>query len=119
MYDLLSPYISEGISVILVDEVQFITPKQVEYLRKVSALLDIPVLCYGLRTKSDSTLWPSVNTLMALADSIEEIKTECAYCSHKAIFSKLLNKQGLDANGVKLSWNDYVPVCAFHFYTDD
>lgn len=117
--ELLLPYIQEGIAAILVDEVQFISSTQIQYLRELSALQDIPVLCYGLRTKSDATLWPSVVTLMALADSIEEIKTECAYCDHKAVFSKLLNKEGLGDNGVKLSWDEYVPVCAKHFYSND
>lgn len=105
-----------GISAILVDEVQFITSSQIEYLRKLSALDDIPVLCYGLRTKSDATLWPSVITLMALADSIEEVKTTCAYCNHKAVFSKLVSQQGLNDSGIKLGWDDYLPVCPFHYY---
>ena len=117
--ELLLPYVNDEIAAILVDEVQFISSTQISYLREVSALQDIPVLCYGLRTKSDATLWPSVITLMALADSIEEIKTECAYCDRKATFSKLLNKKGLDDNGVKLSWNEYIPVCAKHFYAKD
>ena len=116
--ELLLPYIKDGISAILVDEVQFISPEQVEYLREVSALGEVPVLCYGLRTRSDTTLWPSVITLMALADSIEEIKTECAFCDHKAVFSKLMNKEGVDNNGIKLSWDEYLPVCAKHYYSD-
>lgn len=115
---LLYPYKQSGVSAILVDEVQFISSEQIEYLRQISALNDIPVICYGLRTKSDASLWPSIITLMALADSIEEIKTTCAYCDHKAVFSKLWNKDGLNSNGIKLSWNEYVPVCAKHYYTD-
>lgn len=118
LLELLQPYLMDEVAAILVDEVQFITSEQVEYLRELSALSEIPVLCYGLRTRSDATLWPSIVTLMALADSIEEIKTECAYCDHKAVFSKLLNKEGLDNNGIKLSWDEYVPVCSKHYYTD-
>lgn len=110
----LYPLLDKPISGILVDEVQFFTPQQIEGLRKVSVYNDIPVLCYGLRTKSDATLWPSIITLMALADSIEEIKTTCMYCDNKAIFSKAVEQT--DADGVKLSWNAFVPVCAKHFY---
>lgn len=113
---LLYPYKQSGVSAILVDEVQFISSEQIEYLRQISALNDIPVICYGLRTKSDASLWPSIITLMALADSIEEIKTTCAYCNHKAVFSKLINKDNLGEDGIKLSWDEYVPVCAKHFY---
>ena len=110
---------SSSISAVLVDEVQFITSQQIEYLRELSAIHEIPVLCYGLRTKSDATLWPSVITLMALADSIEEIKTTCTYCDHKAVFSKYVNKEGMNESGIKLSWDEYIPVCARHYYTNE
>lgn len=112
----LYPYKQLGISAILVDEVQFLTSPQIDYLRKLSAIGGIPVLCYGLRTKSDATLWPSIVTLMALADSIEEIKTECAYCSSKAIFSKSVSQEGIGEDGIKLTWDEFIPVCAKHFY---
>ena len=111
---ILYPLLDKHISGILVDEVQFFTPQQIEGFRKLSVYKDIPVLCYGLRTKSDATLWPSIITLMALADSIEEIKTTCMYCDNKAIFSKAVQKT--DESGVKLSWDAFVPVCAKHFY---
>ena len=104
---------------ILVDEVQFLTSFQIRELRSISIgkELDkeIPVLCYGLRTKSDATLWPCIVELMALADSIEEIKTTCTYCNHKAIFSKAL--QNTDEHGINISWEGFVPVCAKHYYS--
>lgn len=108
----------KDVDAILVDEVQFLTPTQIHELRLISIGKDIekeiPVLCYGLRTKSDSNLWPSVIDLMALADSIEEIKTECAYCDRKAVFSKSLQKT--DERGMNISWGGFIPVCAKHFY---
>ena len=103
---------------ILVDEVQFLSSSQIQELRLLSIGKDldkdIPVLCYGLRTKSDATLWPSIIDLMALADSIEEIKTTCAYCCHKAVFSKAL--QSTDEHGMNISWGGFIPVCANHYY---
>ena len=36
--------------VIIVDECQFLTPEQVDQLGKIVIDLDIPVLCFGLRT---------------------------------------------------------------------
>ena len=110
------PHLNENISAILVDEVQFLTSQQIEYLRHLTVMNDIPVLCYGLRTKSDATLWPSIITLMALADSIEEVKTTCTYCNSKAIFSKLVNSEGLSDSGIKMSWDSFIPVCAKHYY---
>lgn len=111
---ILYPLVTNPVSCILVDEVQFFTPLQIEDLRKISICKDIPVLCYGLRTKSDATLWPSVITLMALADSIEEIKTTCMYCNNKAIFSKAV--QETNKEGINVGWDAFIPVCAKHFY---
>ena len=111
------PYLDKYISAIVVDEVQFLTKDQIESLRKISAFQDIPVLCYGLRTKSDATLWPSIITLMALADSIEEIKTTCAFCDNKAIFSKAV--VATNDQGINLGWDTFIPVCAKHFYRDE
>ena len=41
----------EEISCILVDEVQFMKKQQIDDLLKVAVILDIPVICYGLRMK--------------------------------------------------------------------
>ena len=115
--DRITPLIEneDSLSAILVDEVQFFSPDQIKELRLISALKEIPVLTYGLRTKFDGSLWESVISLMALADSIEEIKTTCAYCSRKAVFSKRVSSSKSD---VELSWDKYVPVCPYHFYKE-
>lgn len=104
--------------VVLVDEVQFLTRVQIMDLRKLTVgLLDkttkiVPVQCYGLRTLSDGTLWDSVSVLMAQADAMHEVSTVCAYCSDRAVFSMSVS-QGYA--GVNLSWDGFVPVCAYHF----
>ena len=40
----------DNVSLILVDEAQFLTEEQIEELWKITKILDIPVNCYGLRT---------------------------------------------------------------------
>jgi thymidine kinase len=67
---------------IFVDEAQFLHPRQVEQLSLTS--LTVPVICYGLRTLSNGKLWPGAASLFAFADSIEEIKNICKYCSRKS-----------------------------------
>lgn len=76
-----------GTDCILVDEVQFLTPEQIDQLREISLLSNIPVICYGLRTDFKSNLFPGSQRLLELADSIEEIKTTCSFCTKKAIFN--------------------------------
>lgn len=115
----LYPFMDKGISAIIVDEVQFLSKEQINYLRHVSVFNDIPVLCYGLRTKSDAELWPSIVVLMAVADSIEEIKTTCAYCGNKAVFSKAVSQDSLNSSGVNITWDGFIPVCPKHYYSEN
>lgn len=76
-----------GISCILVDEAQFLSPHIVEKLRILTIDKDVPVICYGLRTDFRGNLFPGSKRLMELSDSIEEIKSTCFYCNRKAIMN--------------------------------
>ena len=78
-------YNYEGISCILVDEVQFMAPLIIEQLREITIQKDVPVICYGLRTDFRTLLFDGSKRLLELADTIEEIKTTCAFCNRKAI----------------------------------
>ena len=79
--------------VIIVDECQFFTAQQVLMLRNVASFLDIPVICYGLRTNYKLELFEGSKALFELADSIQEIKTICK-CGNKAIVNVLKDKDG-------------------------
>lgn len=79
--------------VIIVDECQFFTIHQIETLRNIASFLDIPVLCYGLRTDYKHQLFPGSKALFELADSIQEIKTVCK-CGNKAIINVLKDENG-------------------------
>lgn len=69
---------------ILVDEVQFLSPRIIDQLRTIASDLNVPVICYGLRADFRSDLFPGSRRLFELADSLEEIKTTCAFCNKKA-----------------------------------
>ena len=74
------------IECILVDEVQFMTKEQVDQLFKIAVVLDIPVICYGLRTDFMMEGFEGSTRLLLLAHSIEEMKTICK-CGRKAILN--------------------------------
>lgn len=109
----------EHVSCVLVDESQFLSPFLVEQLRDVASHLSIPVICYGLRSDFRTVLFPGAARLMELADSIEEIKTTCAFCNHKATVN-LKHRNGLaslDGPSVDLGAEEkYFPAC-YHCYT--
>jgi len=73
------------------------------------------VICYGLRSDFRRQLFPASQRLFELADTIEEIKTICTFCLHKAVFNlKLRDGQPtLDGPSVELGCEEkYLPVCA-------
>jgi thymidine kinase len=103
---------------VLVDEVQFLEPVQVETLRDWTRDLGVPVICYGLRTDFRSRLFEGARRLLELADSIEEVKTTCAWCNRKATQNlKLLDGvPTLEGPSCELGAEErYQPVCYRHY----
>ena len=99
--------------VIIVDECQFMTPRQIEQLRDIVNEHNIPVLCFGLRTDFQTNLFPGSRRLMELADCIEEIKTMCD-CGAKATVNARINDGYIVTEGaqVVLGGNDsYIAMC--------
>jgi thymidine kinase len=107
-----------GVDCILVDEAQFVAPAVIEQLRTITTALDVPVICYGLRTDFRTRLFPGSQRLMELADSIEEVKVTCRFCGRKAVFN-LRSLPGGDAvvEGEQIALGDlqYAPVCWRHY----
>ena len=100
--------------VIVVDECQFLAEAQIDQLRAIVDLQNIPVLCFGLRTDFQTRLFPGSRRLFELADSITEIKTICA-CGAKATVNARLDPQGYiltEGAQVELGGNErYLAMC--------
>lgn len=75
-----------NVDCILVDEVQFLKSYQIDQLFEISVVLDIPVICYGLRTDFKMQGFEGSTRLLLLAHSIEEMKTICK-CGKKALLN--------------------------------
>ncbi len=67
----------KDISVILVDEAQFLGAKQVEDLFLISKAINIPVICYGLRTNFKMESFSGSKRLLELSEVLEELTTLC------------------------------------------
>jgi thymidine kinase len=104
---------------VLVDEAQFLTQKHVLQLCEVADGLGIPVLCYGLRTDFQGKLFPGSAALLALADSMVELKAVCE-CGRKATMNLRVDSQGhAVASGAQteIGGNDrYIALCRRHFF---
>lgn len=81
------------ISCVLVDEAQFLTPRQVLQLTLVCDRLSIPVLCYGIRTDFQGEPFEGSKYLLSWADELVEIKTICP-SGKKATMNARLDEAG-------------------------
>lgn len=104
----------EGVKCILVDECQFLTAHQVDQLRTIATEMNIPVICYGLRTNFKTHLFEGSKRLMEVADSIEEIKTTCCHCDKKAVFNIRVCADGVckDGEEILVGCEEYKAVCS-------
>lgn len=68
---------------VFVDEAQFLEEEQALQLARIADRLDIPVMCYGLRTDFQGKLFSGSRALLAIADDLREVRTICR-CGRKA-----------------------------------
>ena len=110
----------DPIACVLIDEAQFLTRAQVEQLSDVADVLEIPVLCYGLRTDFQGQLFPGSGALLALADDLTELKTIC-HCGRKATMNLRLGADGRavrEGAQIEIGGNErYVAMCRRHYKT--
>ena len=110
-----------GPACVLIDESQFLQPGQVRQLHWAAHLLNIPVICFGLRSDFQGNPFPGAAQLLTLADDIEEIKTICA-CGRKATMNIRFDDRGQrvrQGEQVAIGGNNrYVQACARCFYQE-
>lgn len=124
LYDLINTHNQQQkIACVLVDEVHFFSPAQIVELSDVVDYLNIPVICYGLRSDYRGQPFPAASILLATADTLEEVKTIC-HCGRKANFNMLVRdgvavKEGdqvvVDDENLKKVDTRYVSVCRRHW----
>jgi len=74
------------VACLLVDEAQFLTTEQIDDLFRIAVLDGIPVMAYGIRNDFRTHAFPGSARLLAIAHSLEELKTICR-CGRKAVFN--------------------------------
>lgn len=114
----LKAVISDMIDVVIVDEAQFLTEQEVDYLSDIVDELNVPVICYGLKTDFRTKLFEGSRRLFEIADEVTEIKTVCS-CGKRAIFNVKVNKDNkiiTDGNIIDLGGDDkYISLCRKHY----
>lgn len=107
---------------VLVDEAQFLTQRHVRQLVKIVDQLKIPVMAFGLKNDFQNELFEGSKYLLLYADKIEEMKTICWFCDHKATMNlRIANGKPVYAGEqVQIGGNEsYYPVCRRHYFHPD
>ena len=108
----------DKISCVFVDEAQFLTEKLVWELSDVVEILNIPVMCFGLRTDFQGKLFEGSSSLLAIADELKEIKTIC-HCGKKANMVVRVDSNGKvlkEGAQIEIGGNEkYISLCRKHW----
>lgn len=105
---------------ILADEVQFFKKAHIDEIFDIAVILDIPTICYGLRTDFQMEGFEGSERLLLLAHSLEELKTICN-CGRKAILNgrKINGRFVFEGNQVAIDNEDnveYESLCGDCYY---
>ncbi len=103
---------------VIVDEAQFCIKSDIEFFVHIVDDLEVPVICYGLRTDFRRELFEGSMWLLAWADVIEELKTVC-WCGQGATCNTRFTPDGeviRTGEQVVMGGNDsYTALCRKHY----
>lgn len=106
---------------ILVDEVQFLSPKQIKELWALAHGLEKHITCYGLKGNFQGCAFESSALLFSMADNKTELTVTCQ-CGEVAVFNarKVGGKYTLDGQEIVIDKEkddiEYVPLCGDCYY---
>ncbi len=108
--------INHNLDYILVDEAQFLKKEQIDELADIVDILEIKVICYGLKTDFMGNLFEGSKRLFEVADNIKEIKRRCS-CGRKKMFNMRIvdGKPVFDGEQLAIDGIDaeYSAVCRY------
>lgn len=104
---------------VLIDEAQFLKRHHVLECAKIVDEFNIPVMTFGLKNDFQNHLFEGSENLLIFADKIEEMKTICHYCGHKATMNLRINNGTpvYEGEQVQIGGDEsYYPVCRYHYF---
>lgn len=103
---------------IIVDEVELLEPSQVDELFMITKNLNMPVICYGLKTNFKGELFSGAKRAIELADKIKELDMiPLCSCGEKARFNARKENGEFQCEGEEIVIDgsddnyEYVPLC--------
>lgn len=118
IYDLVNEYNDLfRVDAVIIDECQFLKKHHVLELTEIVDDLNIPVMCYGLKSDFRNELFEGSYWLLSMSDKIEEIKTVC-WCGKKALTNARLvdGKVVYEGEQIFVGGNEsYTALCRKHY----
>ncbi|MBO7643057.1 MAG: hypothetical protein J6S74_02925 [Alphaproteobacteria bacterium] len=106
--------------VILVDEIQFFSPSDIDKLVHIADNKNIIVMCYGLMVDSNEQIFPSSKRLVEVGAKLNLLKSTCQIpgCMHMATHHLRFDSTGnviRSSNQIVLGDSNYKSVCRQHY----
>ena len=105
---------------ILIDEIQFFSPTDINKLARITNYSKVIVMCYGLMTDSNEHLFPASQRLIEVGAKLHLIESNCQIdgCMNMATHNARFDENGrIITNGpqIAVGADQYKSVCRMHF----
>jgi thymidine kinase len=109
----------KDVDIVLIDEAQFLSKKDIDRLRKISLKMPIDIYCFGLKSDFLGNLFKGSKRLLEVSDHIDELKSMCL-CGKKATmhikYDNLSGKILKKGASIECGYEDrYMSVCYEHW----
>lgn len=106
----------KGYDCIVIDDCHLAKKQEVDKIVYIADILNVPVVCYGLKTNYLGELFAGTKMLIENADKIEEIKAVC-WCGKKATHNLAIDSDGKPVRKKTVDPDlRYVALCRKHFH---
>lgn len=98
---------------VFVDELQFLTPEQVEELSEISIKLNKPIFAYGLLLSYTGKMFEASKKAIECGFTLHELKMQCDFCNEKSTHHLLYVDGELikDGEPIHVGDQEYKSVC--------
>lgn len=106
--------------VILIDEIQFFKPEDIDILVRIADTQNIIVMCYGLLVDYNEQMFPTSKRLIEVGAKLHQLKSNCQIegCMNLSDHHLLFDSKGnvvKGGTGIQLGDTIYKSVCRKHF----
>ena len=109
-----------GTKMVLIDEIQFFTPEDIDILVRIADSKPIIIMCYGLMIDSNEHIFPASRRLIEVGAKLHRMESTCQIpgCMHLATHHLRYDSAGnviREGTQITVGADNYKSVCRKHF----